>query len=129
MVGVTDQGTRYRVFGSYTLRGLQNGLLTSVSSADDANAAVVRRELPSGLYSVALEPGFVLRPLDASGTAGAAWASAPALDASGSDASAPQQCSTEARPELVLVQAGKVAQVQLRSVLPASAVKAQLAQR
>jgi hypothetical protein len=41
---------------------------------------------------------------------------------------APAQCAAS-RPELVLVEANKVAQVQLRSVLPAGAVKAQLAQR
>jgi hypothetical protein len=77
VVGVTDHGQRYRVFGNYTLRGLQNGVATSVASAQGSNAAVVRRELPAGLYSVALEPGFVLRPLDAAGVAGEAW-SAPA---------------------------------------------------
>jgi hypothetical protein len=79
VVGVTDHGLRYRVFGNYTLRGLQNGVLTSVSSLDDTEAAVVRREVPGGLYSVALDPGFVLRPLDASGAPGAAWPAVPAL--------------------------------------------------
>jgi hypothetical protein len=128
VVSVTDQGLRYRVFGNYTLRGLQNGVLTSVSSADDSQASVVRRELPSGLYSVALDAGFVLRPLDASGTPASAWPAATPLDGAGNEAPTATQ-SDATRPQLVVVEPGKVAQVQLRSVLPASAVKAQLAQR
>jgi hypothetical protein len=107
VVGVTDQGTRYRVQGSFNVSGLDNGLHTLISSDENPRGAVVRRPLPPGLYSVALNPGFELEPLtNGSNTP------APATQ--------PLRFDTPAwyGPRLVIVESDKVAQVQIQSFTP-----------
>jgi hypothetical protein len=104
VVGVTDQGARYRVHGSFDLSGLDNGVFTRVASEENPTGAVVRRLLPPGLYSVTLNPGFTLEAL----TTGS---DSPSPDAASIGVEAP---SADA-PQLVLVQSDQLARVSIQS--------------
>jgi hypothetical protein len=107
VVGVTEHGARYRVQGSFSVYGLDNGLHAHVSSDENPAGAVVRRPLPPGLYSVTLNPDFQLAPL----TNGSDTPSSPlaTLHAEAPGASA---------PKLVIVESDRRAAVQLQSFTP-----------
>jgi hypothetical protein len=106
VVGVTEGGARYRVQGSFSVSGLDNGLHAQVSSAENPTGAVVRRPLPPGLYSVALNAGFELTPL----TTGSDVPAAAAEPLRGELASL--------APRLVIIESDKRAQVLLQSLTP-----------
>jgi hypothetical protein len=64
VAGTTANGVDYRLRGNFTLQGLNSPLLSVVSTADEPAATSLHRQVPPGLYSVSLNPGFQVDRMD-----------------------------------------------------------------
>jgi hypothetical protein len=96
--GIADKGARYRMHGGYTLTSVDTGVSVPVP-IKGGDEWVVRSDIPAGTYRVSIDPGLEITWLDRSPPPG--WFNhARAIESS----------------ELLVVSAGKVAEVHLRSI-------------